>query len=443
MKRSRLAVPIFLLVSGLVIFGCGGSNNPPFQATGTLATIQTGDAGNDQIVKFELTIDSITLTGVSPTPTTGNLLAQPGEVEFVHESGALEPLSVAHVPAGTYNGATLSVSNPEVVVVIGTTPTKVPATLSSPTVTVTFANITVGTTPLFINFDLDLANSITLNGSPVMSATVNPKFNVTSSTVAPNEDNEDEENGEIEDIQGRVTAINAPNFTIDTGKSTITFATDNNTLFKDGITKLADLKVGDMVEVDGVTKPDGTKLATKVELEEHENGEEVEGVITNVTGTPATLITIAHQVDSSHSSNPPVTVDVAINSSTQFIVRADKLSLSTTPAFDASHIGKGQRIEADTASGSSTPIVADKIKLREQALIGVVSGLSGNTFSLTVAQGSVFNSLTGQSTVIVNIVSGTRQKVTPANGNTVRVRGLLFVNGSAYTMIAARIDDNK
>src|SRR2546422_1422373 len=152
MKRLRLAVSVFLFVSALVILGCSISNNPPFQATGTLTTIQTGDAVNDQILKFELTISSITLTGVSPTATTGNLLAKPSEIEFVHEAGTLEPLTVAHVPAGTYNGATLSVSNPEVVVVIGTTPTKVPATLSSPTVNVTFANITVGTTPLFINF---------------------------------------------------------------------------------------------------------------------------------------------------------------------------------------------------------------------------------------------------------------------------------------------------
>src|SRR5207245_8042233 len=108
-------------------------------------------------------------TGGYHTQTTENLLSTPNYIEFVHEAGTLEPLTVAHVPAGTYNGATLSVSNPQVVVVIGATPTKVPATLSSPTVNVTFANITVGTTPLFINFDLDLANSIPLNGTPVNS----------------------------------------------------------------------------------------------------------------------------------------------------------------------------------------------------------------------------------------------------------------------------------
>ncbi len=173
MNGSRLGVCLLLCFWALVSSGCGGSQSQPFQPTGTVTTIQTGDALNDQIVKFELTISSITLTGVSPTATTGNLLAKPSEVEFVHEAGTLEPLTVAHIPPGTYNGATLSVSNPELVVLNGTTPTKVPATLSSPTVTVTFANITVGTAPLFINFDLDLANSITLNGTPVISATVN------------------------------------------------------------------------------------------------------------------------------------------------------------------------------------------------------------------------------------------------------------------------------
>src|SRR5207245_10665019 len=98
-----LCLPYTTLFRSLVILGCSVSNSPPFQATGTLTTIQTGDAVNDQILKFELTISSITLTGVSPTAATGNLLAKPSEIEFVHEAGTLEPLTVAHVPAGTYN----------------------------------------------------------------------------------------------------------------------------------------------------------------------------------------------------------------------------------------------------------------------------------------------------------------------------------------------------
>ena len=74
-----------------------------------------------------------------------------------------------------------------------------------------------------------------------------------------------------------------------------------NTRFKDGITQLSDLKVGDIVEVDGITKSDGTKLATKVEREGNEGGEEAEGLI-SALDNPLTKITIVHQVDSSSAT---------------------------------------------------------------------------------------------------------------------------------------------
>ncbi|MCU1255922.1 MAG: hypothetical protein JWM83_2221, partial [Candidatus Angelobacter sp.] len=291
-----------------------------------------------------------------------------------------------------------------------------------------------------INFDLDLASSVVLSGTPPTSATVTPKFNVTTATA----NNSDEDSGEMDDVHGSVTAIAAPNFTIQTKTSSIVFATDASTQFKDGITSLSQLKMGDIVEVDGTTKPDGSKLATKVEVESSQSGKEAEGLITVVTGTPATQITIAHQVDSSSSTTPPVTLDVAISATTKFSVRTDKLNLGgAAPAFDTSHIGKGQRVEADSGNSTATPIVADKLKLREQALVGTVSAASASGFTLTLNASSAFATLTGQSTVAVSTVSGTNLKVTPANTNTVRVRGLIFFNAGAYSMIAARVDDNK
>jgi len=445
MKR----VFIFTLLSvvfALLLTGCGGGKNTLTATPGSgNVTIQTGDAVNDQVVKFELTISSITLTGVSPTATTANLLSKPGEVEFVHEAGTLEPLTLANVPAGTYNGATLTISNPEVVVVNAGVPTKVPATLSSTTVNVTFPNLTVGASPLFINFDLNLASSITLNGSPVTSATVNPTFTVSTSTVAPNKGNEDDEDGENDDVHGSVKSINAPNFTITTNSTDITFATDANTNFNDGIKSLADLKVGDVVEVDSVTQADGSKLATKIERECDNQGEELEGIISAVTGSPATQITVAHQVDSTASSAPPTTVNIALNASTQFIVRTDKLNLSSPPAFDASHIANGQRVEAD-ANGTTSPILAAKLKLREQALFGTVATTPAPTssgFTLTLSSTSAFATLSGTTSIPVTIVSGTNLQVTPSAGATVRVRGLVFFNAGTYTMIATRVDNNQ
>jgi len=444
MKRVFLFT-LLCVVFALLLTGCGGGNNTGNITAGTgNTTIQFGDAVNDQIAKFEMTVSSITLTGVSPTATTANLLAKPAEFEFSHAAGSLEPVTLANVPQGTYNGATITVGNAEIVVINGTTPTKVPVTLGTTTITVSFANIVVGTSPLFINFDLDLANSITLNGTPITSATVNPKFNVTSTTAPPagNEGNEGDDNGELEDVHGSVKSISAPNFTITTKTTDITFATDANTRFKDGITQLSDLKVGDIVEVDGVTKSDGTKLATKVEREGGENGEELEGLI-SALDNPLTKITVVHQLDSTGTSNSPVTVDISVNASTAYSVRADKLNLSSPPAFDATHIGKGQRIEADS-SGNTAPILATKVKLREQALIGTVAASPAPTssgFTLNISASSAFGTLSGATTVPVTIVSGTNVKTTPTAGATVRVRGLVFVNAGAYSAIAIRVDD--
>jgi hypothetical protein len=445
MKRVFLFT-LLSVVFALLLTGCGGGNNTTTTTAGAgNATIQTGDAASDAIASFEMTISSITLTGVSPTATTGNLLSKTAEVEFTHQAGTMEPLTLANVPQGTYNGATLTITGAQVVVINGTTPAKVPATLSSNTVTVSFANITVGSSPLFINFDLDLANSVTLNGSPtITSATVTPKFNVTSTTTPPagGEAGEDHNDGEMDDVHGTVKSISAPNFTITTNSTDITFATDSNTRFKDGLTQLSDLKVGDIVEVDAITKSDGSHLATKVEREGGQNGEEVEGLI-SALDNPLTTITIVHQMDSTGTSNSPVTVPVSVNSSTVYSVRTDKLNI-TPPAFDATHIGKGQRIEADS-SGNASPILATKVKLREQALIGTVAATPAPTasgFTLTVSSTSAFGSLSGVTSVPVTFANGATLKVTPTAGATIRVRGLLFFNAGSYSMIAVLDDDN-
>lgn len=438
MKRFFLFPFITLML--LYLAGCGGSGNGPVQSTGTPVTLQTGDAANDQIAKFEVTISSIVLTGANGTSDTANLLSAPAEVEFSHQAAALEPLSLAHVPPGTYSGATVTVSNPEVVAIVGGVATKLTATLSSATVKVTFTpNVTVGSSPIFLNFDLDLANSITISGT---TATIAPTFNVSTSTVASDQNNEREDDGGIDDAHGSVTAINAPDFTIQTRTTSITFGTDANTRFQ-GITQLSDLKVGDLVEVDAITKSDGTKLATKVEREGDHNGEEVEGLV-SALDSPLTKLTVVHQMDSTGASSSPVTVDVGVNSSTVFSIRFDRFNLPSAPVFDATHIGKGQRIEVN-AGNAATPLMASKVKLREQALIGTVAASPAPTssgFTLNVSPTSAFGTLSGATTVQVMLVNGGDMRTTPAAGATIRVRGLVFVNGTTYTMVAVRDDDN-
>jgi Domain of unknown function (DUF5666) len=436
MKRV-LFVTLFSIVFALALTlaGCGGGNSSPVQATGTSTTVQFGDATNDQIAKFELTVSSITLTGSGGTANTANLLAAPVEFEFSHSAGAVEPVSLAKVPAGTYSAATITWGNPEVVALNAGVPTKLTPSPASGTANVT-ATVTIGTTTSFLNFDLDLTKSLTISGT---GASITPTFNMTATSVPAATGGEDDEHGEMDDVHGKVTAIAAPKFTVGTTSgASIDFTTDANTKFKDGITQLSDLKVGDIVEVDATTQSDGSHLATKVEREGASTGEEAEGLI-NALDNPLTKITIVHQVDST-SSAAPTTVDISVNAQTQYSVRADKLNATGT--FDATHIGKGQRIEAD-ADGQASPILARKVKLREQALIGTISNLSGSTFTLTPSATSAFGQQAGAVTVAVTVASGANLKVTPANGATVRVRGLVFVSGTTYTMTATRVDDNQ
>ena len=438
MKRVLFVTLVTIVFAlALTAVGCGGNSNNPVQATGTSTTVQFGDATNDQIAKFELTASSITLTGSGGTANTANLLAAPVEFEFSHAAGTFEPVSLSKVPAGTYSAATITWSNPEIVAVNAGVPTKLTASPTSGTANVTFTSpITVGTTPTFINFDMDLATSVTISGT---SATLNPTFTVTTSSVAPSENGEDDHDGEADEVHGAITAITAPNFTIQTNAgASITFATDANTNFNDGIKQLSDLKVGDVVEVDSKTQADGSKLATKVERESNEGGEEAEGLIQTLD-SPLTTITIVHQLDSTNKT-APTTVSIGVNAQTQYVVKSDKLTVTGT--FDATHIGKGQRIEAD-ADGQASPITARKVQLREQALIGTVSNASATGFTLTPSTTSAFASLSGATSVAVSIVSGTNLQVTPANSATVRVRGLVFFDGTSYTMTATKVDNNQ
>src|SRR5690348_16412053 len=103
MKRV-LFVTFLSLTFALMVAGCGGAskmNTMPVQTMGTTANLQFGDATNDQIAKFELTVTSIVLKGSSSaTPDTANLLSAPAELEFVHTAGTLEPFSIGHIPPG-------------------------------------------------------------------------------------------------------------------------------------------------------------------------------------------------------------------------------------------------------------------------------------------------------------------------------------------------------
>jgi hypothetical protein len=450
---SRCIIVSSLLSLTLIFSACGGGNpmnpNNPLTPGGTSSVVVGfGDAPADSIVSFELTITSITLT--SSTGSTVTVLSSPAKIEVSHRSGTFEPLVLKNIPQGTYTSATVSFSDPEITIIDPIThlPKELITTATTSTATVQFSpSITVGATPVVLNFDLNAASSVTISGN---TATVTPVFTVNNAPAAANNDDQDVDNGEIEDVTGTVTAVSGTTFTITrgVGSTTLTFDTNSSTQFRD-IAGFSAIVPNLVVQVEGVTRPDGTLLATRVEGQENE-AIETEGLVTQVTGSPATSFKfIPHQVATMMGTSPTMGHETTVNISagTTFRIdndRVDTGGLPFTPTFNASTLSKAQAVEVEVQTPATDNLTAQRVKLKPQTVGGAVSALSGSgsssTFTLTVAADSAFASLTGQTTITVFRQGNTRvHNVTLANGNNVRVRGLLFNDGGVYKLVAGRV----
>jgi hypothetical protein len=442
-------------VFGVILaVGCGGGggtvagNNPMPTAQTAMAQINFGDAPADSIVAFELTVNTVVLHGSGGDIS---VVSSPTRIELIHNAGNFEPLSVHNIPAGTYTGATITVSGAEVKVIGSSgSPVELTTTLSSNTANVPFnPSITVGTSPLFINFDFNVAASVSISGN---SATVMPTFAAISRPVAQNENEQEVEDGEVE-VTGSVASANGNSFSLNVDQTSeqLTFTTNSSTEFESPLAGVGSLIAGMIVEVKAVTQSNGSLLARRIEAEvEEANGLEVEGLVVSTTGSPITQFMMVVHDETTPSSPAPAmgdTVTVNIGDNTRFRIHSDDVDLSNlpfTPSFDASALSVAQRVEADSAASTASTITAEQVRLQLQALSGVVSSYTPNgsqaSFTLTVASDSAFARLTGQASLTVFQQPSTELKNMGAvsNGATVRVRGLLF-NNSGFNLVAERI----
>src|SRR6185369_13255182 len=216
----------------------------------------------------------------------------------------------------------------------------------------------------------------------------------------------------------------------------------------EGAAGAAALTVNALVRVEGRTQSDGALFAKEVEVLSA-NGMEAEGLITATTGNPVTSLTMVVQDLSGGgmtANNLGSTVTVSISNRTRFRVDSGKVDLSglNLPAFSASSLSRGQRVEAESdVAVSNNTINAESIKLQQQALVGAVSAVNGSQFTLTVPDDSAFKLLTGVNTVRVISQSNTELKngATITAGSIVKVRGLVFFEPAQgwFTMVAGRI----
>ena len=443
----------------LAVAGCGMSMQtaaPPVATAGVTTLVNMGDAPADRVIDFEVTVGPITLTPTSGSSVT--VLSATRRIELTHLSGTNETLGLVKVPQGSYTGASITVSNPEIVFLnsLGQTIKLEPTFNQAVPVTFTPA-LTVGAGMPVINIDLNVANSLTFDSQGnVTGLNINTaSFNLATSIVAAQADQEDE-NGELEDIKGTVSSVSGSSFTLTvaTSGTPLTFTTDGNTQFKDGasLALLANM----VVTVEGRTLADGSLYAKEVESVESGDGAEVEGLISHVTGNPATQLTFIADHGSGggmddSKTGAMFTIDVSKAGFKVDQSNLDTSGLGSLPSspnfpFDAATVHSGQRVEIDSHHAIiGTSAVAETVKLQQQTLSGTVSGLTRGaptTFTLTVVPDSAFAILAGTTTITVYWQSGTDLNSLPhtlTNDDSVRVRGLLFFTGTKSNMIARRI----
>jgi hypothetical protein len=465
-SAATAAIACLTLSLASMLTACsGGSNstttsNPsPTPTAKTAVQVNMGDSPADWMLAFSMNVTSMSLTGSNGSVS---VFSSSTPMEMTHLMGTMQPLAMLSAPQGTYSAASITIGSATVMYMDPTTKATVQATIPGPmTANVSFGSpITVGSTPMAMGFDLDLANSVT--GSAGGSLSLNPVFHVTSSMQGSTLDPSD---GGIQQMMGSVSSVSGSSFSMTSMQAaqTFTFTTNSSTVF-DG-TSMSGMSSGTLAIVDATMQADGSLLATKIQSMMGSGGAMGGGIVTAVTGQPATQLTMVMQNGAGTgmvASDFAAGVTIDMNGSTTYQIDEDNMDMSGlpfTPVFDDSHIYAGQSVMPISSGGMMSgsgggmmgggsmagAMTASNLELEPQGLSGTVataiSSGSATNFMLTLPSDSAFTTMTGATSVTVYQQTGTTVAGTSpiASGSTVHAFGLLFFDSGKWKMVASRI----
>ena len=470
---NYLSTSLVLLVL-LALAACGGSSSnntqttpPPPAPQSTPVQVNVGDSPSDRVMAFATNIASMTLTNSNGTTTP--VISGSTPMEMMHLAGTMQPINVLSIPEGTYTGASITLSSMAVTFMDPTTHTIMQKTFAGPSTTNTsFSSpMTVGSTPMVLSFDMDMANSIAIDSSG--NATVTPTFHTVMNNVGAGS-GDDVENGAMEQMIGSVVGTSASNFGFSMMQSAqpLTLTTGTNTVFQN-ISGMGMMSSSALVMVDAMLQSDGSIQAQKVHWFMGSGGVMADGMVGAVTGSPTTQIGMVVQNGSGQGMMPSFLANnatVSLTGSTAYYIDTDGMDISNlpfTPMFDANHMYPGERVRCISNSGMGSGrggmggmggmggggmmgnMNASECDLVQQGFTGTVSNYSSSggqaTFTLTLATDSYFAIMTGTTTITVHQQPGTQLLglTSVANGQTVQVRGLMFDNSGVFNMVASRI----
>jgi len=472
-------VTLTLLFGIGVTTGCGSSaTTPPKLSGNTSVTVLLASTGNDQVTRFAVELQTLTLTSQSGKTVTLSSLQQPSE--FMHLNGGIEPLTTVNVPQDIYTSATATFSA-AVFVCLAQDPetgglgiANYSAINQSPTVNLA-SPITVAGNSMALLLNMQVSSSAVFptcwTSPPFEGFSMSPTFDLTPFALSASPTASG--NGKLSGLDAEVASVGMTGSSLTLtiaggpfGTRTLSASSNNQTVFQ-GINGASALSPGMFLNVDGAIQSDGSLLATRIAVEDPSAINEFSGPLMFVDSAYPVLTQygrtelgplVPDNGQSVYFDTPDFDFsNAAFNISGQL---TNLQNLPFVPSFTSSNMVAGQNVGITSPTfifygGTYTP--ANTITLAPQTINGAVvaaqpigslvdytvSLASYNLFPTLAVQQGQTTLLNNPSRVEVYVDSNTQRLNTQAlaPGSTLRFYGLVFNDNGTLRMDCAQVND--
>jgi hypothetical protein len=444
-------------ITALLVFlnGCGGGamspaiDNPGSAQTSAVTLMMTdAPPAGVTVLSFEVTVNGAVLN-----PGNVQLIAAPEKIEVKNLETESAFLATINAPAGTYQSITVNLSNPELTILnqsggaIGNCANNAVCHLEPAAAgNVTFSSASF---PLMLAANTPAAFQVDVNVESLISNDLTLDFNAGSALILaqlPLPGQPADHLDDMDDLLGTVQNVDAGNkkFTLHSLAGDLAIQTDANTEFElEGCAanNFTCLVTGAIVEIDARVMTSGAIIAKKIELQENEVEDELQGTIFKIDDTTHFEMVVLGELRGASNVNLGNTIVVSL-SNANFQVDTNGLPVPSAlqgafeAAGDTSQLIPGQQVQVKVSSVTPGPplaVTTNRVRLRRDQFTANVTGApAAPNFNVGALPG-LFTSA-GISTIQVQTSSATNfQGVAGvsnlADADRVSLRGLLFANG--------------